>query len=86
MCSVGFGSVVGAFSTTSNADDIFYSLSIPSNFLSRGFYDMELEVPAQTTASINFLSTALLTFFLSLIIVDVDPELTLDSTLAPPFD
>ncbi len=47
---------------------------------------MELEVPAQTTASISFISTSLLTFVLSLIKIDVDPELTLDNTLAPPFD
>ncbi len=51
-----------------------------------GFIEMEREVPAETTASINFLSTALLTFSLSLIIIDVDPELTFDNTLAPPFD
>jgi hypothetical protein len=54
LCSVGFGSVVGAFSTISNAGDLFYSLSIPSNFLCRGFIEMELEVLAQTTASMNF--------------------------------
>ena len=86
LCSVGFGTTVGGFSTISNAGDLFYSLSIPSNFLSRGFIEMELEVPAQTTASISFIASALLTFFLSLIIIDVDPELTLDNTLAPPFD
>jgi hypothetical protein len=85
LCSVGFGTTVGAFSTISNGGDLFYSLSIPSNFLSRGFIEMELEVPAQTTASISFIASALLTFFLSLIIIDVDPELTLDNTLAPPF-
>ncbi len=47
---------------------------------------MELEVPTQTTAAINFLTTSLSNFCLSLIIIDVDPELTLDNTLAPPFD
>jgi hypothetical protein len=46
---------------------------------------MELEVPAQTTTSISFVA-ALLTFFLSLVIVDVDSELTLDNTIAPRFD
>jgi hypothetical protein len=86
LCAVGFGTTVGVFSTISNGGDLFYSLSIPSNFLSRGFIEMELEVPAQTTASISFIASALLTFFLSLIIIDVDPELTLDNTLAPPFD
>jgi hypothetical protein len=47
---------------------------------------MEFEVPAQTIASISFISTALLTFFLSLSFIDEDLELTLDNTLAPPFE
>ncbi len=83
---LGLGTTVGSFTSLSNGYDMFYSLSIPSNFLSKGFIEMELEVPAQTTTSISFISTALLTFYLSLVIIDVDPELTLDNTLAPPFD
>jgi hypothetical protein len=83
---LGLGTSVGSFTSLSNAGDLFYSLSIPSNFLSKGFIEIEFEVPAQTTTSISFISLSLLTFFLSLIIIDVDPELTLDNTLAPPFD
>ena len=65
---------------------MFYSLSIPPNFLSKGFIEMELEVPSQTSTAIGFTGTALQQFYLNLIIIDVDPELTLDNTLAPPFD
>ena len=64
---------------------MFYSLNIPSNFLSKGFVEMELEVPSQTSLSIAFVNN-LITLCLTLIIIDVDPELTLDNTLAPPFD
>jgi hypothetical protein len=89
VCSVGFGSVVGSFSSIPNENDLFYSLNLPTTFLSRGLIEIELEVPAQTTASISFAAAASLTLFLSLIISDVDPEigpeLTLDNTLAPPF-
>ena len=46
---------------------------------------MELEVPTQTTSAINFTGTALSSFYINLIIIDVDPEQTLDNTLAPPF-
>ncbi len=46
---------------------------------------MELEVPTQTSSSIAFVNN-LTNFCLSLIIIDYDPELTLDNTLAPPFD
>ena len=47
---------------------------------------MELEC-ITTTASINYITSNPLNFFyISLIIVDVDPELTSDLTLAPPID
>jgi hypothetical protein len=64
---------------------MYYSLNIPSNFLSKGFIEMELEVPTQTSSSIAFVNN-LANFCLTLIIIDYDPELTLDNTLAPPFD
>ncbi len=48
---------------------------------------MELEVPLQTSTVINFnFIGGLLNFKVNLIIIDVNPELTLDNTLAPPFD
>ncbi len=46
---------------------------------------MELEVPLQNSTAINLIG-GLLNFNVNLIIVDIDPELTLDNTLAPPFD
>ncbi len=76
----------GSLTTLSNASDSFYRLNIPSNFLSKGFIEMELEVPSQTALPINFTGTLLNQFYISFIIIDVDPELTLDNTLAPPFD
>ena len=83
---LGIAAAGGTMTLLSNGYDMFYSLNIPSNFLSKGFIEMELEFPSQTTAAINFLGNALQQFYLSLIIVDVDHELTLDNTLAPPFD
>jgi hypothetical protein len=47
---------------------------------------MELEVPSQITTAIAFTCTALSILYLHLIIIDVDPEVTLDNTLAPPSD
>ncbi len=86
LFSLGIAASAGALTNLSNGYDMFYSLSIPSNFLSRGFIEMELEVPTQTSTAISFTGTALASFCLSLILIDVDPELTLDNTLAPPFD
>ena len=86
MFCLGLGGSVGAITNLSNGYDMFYSLSIPSNFLSKGFIEMELELPSQITTAISFTGTALASFFVNLIIIDVDPELTLDNTLAPPFD
>ena len=65
---------------------MFYSFNIPSNFLNKGFIEMELESPS-STSSIDFVTgLPLKTFYISLIIIDQDPELTNDSTLAPPID
>jgi len=69
-----------------NNSDMFYSLNIPSNFLQKGFIEMELECPSATT-SINYVTgLPLKTFYISMIIIDEDPELTSDLTLAPPID
>jgi hypothetical protein len=69
-----------------NASDMFYSLNIPSIFLNNGLIELELECPS-ATSSIDFITgLPLKTFYISLIIVDVDPELTKDLTLAPPID
>ena len=84
LCSVGLGSSANSLYIMSNGYDIFYSLSIPSNFLNKGFIEMELEVPSQNSGAINYIG-GLTNFNVNLIIIDVDPELTLDNTLAPPF-
>ena len=70
----------------SNNSELFNSLNIPSNFLNRGFIELELECTS-ATSSIDFITgLPLKTFYISLIIVDIDPELTKDLTLAPPID
>ncbi len=86
MFSLGIAASAGALTNLTNGYDMFYSLNIPSNFLSGGFIEMELEVPTQTSTAIYFTGTALASFCLSLIIIDVDPESTSNNTLAPPFD
>jgi hypothetical protein len=82
---LGLSGSANALTNFKNGHEMIYSLNIPSNFLSRGFVEMELEVPSQTSLSIAFVNN-LVTLCLTLIIIDVDPELTLDNTLAPPFD
>lgn len=82
---LGTNSSVGQVTNLSNGSDLFYSLSIPSNFLSRGFIEMEFEVPSQTVTAITF-NSAMASFYTSLIIIDVDEEITQDNTLAPPFE
>jgi hypothetical protein len=69
-----------------NATDFFYSLNVASNFLEKGFIELELEC-ITTTQNIDFITGQTLQFFyISLIIIDQDPELTKDLTLAPPID
>jgi hypothetical protein len=69
-----------------NASDLFYSVNISSNFLSTGFIELELECP-NASANIDFITnTPLKNFYISLVIIDIDPELTKDLTLAPPVD
>ena len=85
LLCLGLSGSANALTNFNNGHDMFYSLNIPSNFLSKGFIEMELEIPSQTSLSIAFVNN-LITFCLTLIIIDVDPELTLDNTLAPPID
>ena len=48
--------------------------------------DIEIEIPS-ATANIDFITNKPLSkFFLNLIVVDEDLELTQDLTLAPPID
>ena len=69
-----------------NNSDMFYSFNIPSNFLNRGLIEMELECPSATSSIDYVTGLPLKTFYISMIIIDEDPELTSDLTLAPPID
>lgn len=67
-----------------NCSEFFYNINIPSTFLQQGYIDLQLEVPTQTTNNIGFNNAlALISFFLTLIIIDEDPEVTNNSLLAP---
>jgi hypothetical protein len=69
-----------------NATDFFYSFNVASIFLEKGYLELELEC-ITTTQNIDFITNQPLQFFyISLIIIDQDPELTKDLTLAPPID
>ena len=69
-----------------NATDFFYSFNVASNFLEKGYLELELEC-ITTTQNIDFITNQPLQFFyISLIIIDQDPELSKDLTLAPPID
>ena len=69
-----------------NASDMFYSVNVSSNFLSTGYIEFELECP-NASSNIDFITNSpLKNFYISLVIVDIDPELTKDLTLAPPID
>ena len=65
---------------------MFNCFHVASNFLEKGYIEIELECITATT-SINFMtSTPLNLFHISLVIIDEDVELTKDLTLAPPID
>ena len=69
-----------------NASDTFYSVNVSSNFLSTGYIELELECP-NASSDIDFITnTPLKNFYISVVIIDIDPELTKDLTLAPPID
>ena len=69
-----------------NASDSFYSVNVASNFLSTGYIEFELECP-NASSNIDFITNSpLRNFYITLVIVDIDPELTKDLTLAPPVD
>ena len=69
-----------------NNNDMFNSFHVSSNFLTKGFIEIELEAPT-AVQNIGFFTGSILTlFFITLIIIDEDVELTKDLTLAPPID
>ena len=66
---------------------MFYNVNVPSNFLSNGYIDVELECPSQTTSAIDCTTgNPLSNFYLNLVIVDEDLERTYDTVLAPHID
>ncbi len=67
-----------------NNSDTFNCFHISSNFLEKGYVEVELEC-ITATSSINFINS-MNYFYIRLIIIDEDPERTLDLTLAPPID
>ena len=86
LISMATQSTVGSTNVLYNASEFFYNINVPTNLFSQGYVDLELEVPS-ATANIDFItSKPLSTFFLNLIIVDEDPQITKDLTLAPPID
>lgn len=88
LLTMAVGGTVGNNNILFNASEFFYNINVPPNLLSLGYIDLELEVPSQTATSIDFLTGSPLgsAFFINLIIIDEDPQLTLDTTLAPPID
>jgi hypothetical protein len=86
LLSMATNSVLGSTNVLYNCSEFFYNVNVPTNILSQGYIDIELECPA-ATANIDFLTgRPLNTLFLNLVIVDEDMELTKDLTLAPPID
>ena len=77
---------IGAPNVLYNCSEFFYNINVPSNIFSQGYIDLELECPS-ATVNIDFFSAAQIkTFFINLIVVDEEPEVTKDLTLAPPID
>ena len=65
-----------------NCSEFFYNLNVPSNFLQNGYIDVQIESPVVTT-NIDFITTnPLYKFFISLVIIDEDDEVTHDESLA----
>jgi hypothetical protein len=86
LLSMATQTTVGSTNVLYNCSEFFYNINVPSNIFSQGYIDLELECPS-SGVNIDFLtSSQLKTFFINLIVVDEDPELTSDLTLAPPID
>jgi hypothetical protein len=64
----------------------FCNIHVPTNFLQRGFIELEIESPV-VTANVDFItSTPLRPFFITFVIIDEDDEQTQDPNLAGPVD
>ena len=88
LLSMPISSTANTLNTLFNAAKKNYNVNIPSNFLSNGYIDMELECPS-STATIDFITSRPLNhFYINFVIVDEDLELTVtsDTILAPPIN
>ena len=73
----------GTDQTILNCSEFFYNLNVPSNFLQCGSIDVQVESPV-VVGNVDFITGFPLSkFFISLIIIDEDDEMTQDDTLAP---
>ena len=87
LFSMALSSVTNTLNTLYNATDLFCNINIPSNFLSNGYVDIELECPSQTSAAIDYItSNPFSNFYINFVIIDEDLELTNDTVLAPPIN
>ena len=59
---------------------------MPSNFLQNGYIDIQIESPVVTSNIDFFTGSPLNKFFISLIIIDEDDEVTHDETLSNKVD
>jgi len=87
LFSMPLASTANTLNTLYNATEFVYNINVPSNFLSNGYIDCELEIPAQTTSAVDFLTNnPLKNMYINLVIVDEDLEITNDTILAPPIN
>ena len=63
LFSMALSSVTNTLNTLYNATDLFCNINIPSNFLSNGYIDIELECPSQTSAAIDNITSSPLSNF-----------------------
>ena len=76
----------GTDQTILNCSEFFYNLNVPSNFLQNGYIDIQIESPVVTSNIDFFTGSPLNKFFISLIIIDEDDEVTHDETLSNKVD
>ncbi len=69
-----------------NNSEMFNSFHVSSNFLEKGYIEIEIEAPTAAQNIGFFVGSIFTLFFLNLVIIDEDVELTSDLTLAPPID